>query len=76
MSTNFEKIERDIQALNSKEKATLARTLIEALDETEDQHVEEMWVKETERRYKEYKAGNIQAIPGEEAMQRARQKLK
>ena len=76
MATNFKKLQKEIRALSSKEKAELARTLIEDLDKTVDPDAEELWLKEAQQRYQDYKAGKVTAVSGEEAMQRARRRLK
>ena len=76
MASNFEKLEREVRALSSREKAVLTRMLIEDLDPTVDENVEEMWIEEAQRRYEAYRAGNLKAVPGDEAIRRARQRLK
>ncbi|MCG8554501.1 MAG: addiction module protein [Proteobacteria bacterium] len=76
MSTNYEKLEREARQLGTREKAALARTLIEDLDGITDVDVEKLWIDEAQRRYENFQSGTFQAIPGEEAMQRARQRLK
>ena len=76
MTKSFEKLEKEARALSSREKAALARTLIEDLDSAGDENVEEIWIEEAQRRYEAYRAGHLEAVPGEEAMQRARQRLK
>jgi len=76
MSTNYEKLEKEARQLDAREKAALARTLIEDLDEITEVDVEKLWVDEAQSRYEDYQSGTLQAIPGEEAMQRARQRLK
>ncbi len=76
MTTNLEKLEKEVRALSSREKAALARTLIEDLDAAVDENVEEIWIEEAQRRYAAYRAGDLEAVPGEEAMRRARQRLK
>lgn len=76
MTINFKKLEREVRALGPHEKAALARTLIEDLDASLDQDAEQVWVEEAQRRYKAYLSGELDAVPGEEAMQRARQRLK
>lgn len=76
MTTNLEKLEKEVRALSSREKAALARTLIEDLDAAVDENVEEIWIEEAQRRYEAYRAGDLGAVPGEEAMRRARQRLK
>lgn len=75
MTKSFEKLEKEARALSSREKAALARTL-EDLDSAGDENVEEIWIEEAQRRYEAYRAGDLKAVPGEEAMQRARQRLK
>ena len=76
MSIDYEKLEKEIRSLSSRKKAELARTLIEDLDTESDQDAELIWEEEAKRRYHAYQAGKLTAIPGEEAMQRARHKLK
>src|SRR5712692_589799 len=75
MATLLDELERQIRALSSKEKAALARTLIEELDPSVDPNAEQLWIEEAQRRYKAYVAGELKALPGEEAMRRARQRL-
>lgn len=76
MATNFADLEKEALALSSREKATLARALIEALDSAVDAGAEKLWIEEAQRRYQAYKSGELEAASGEEAMQRARQRLK
>lgn len=75
MTKNFEKLEKEARALSSREKAALARTLIEDLDSAVDEKIEEIWIEEAQRRYEAYRAGDLKVVPGVEAMQRARQRL-
>ena len=76
MSTNFDELEKEARQLHPREKAKLARTLIDDLDSVVDEDAEELWIEEAQRRYKAYRAGELEATAGEEAMQRARQRLK
>jgi putative addiction module component len=76
MSTHFEEIEKQARSLTSKEKAALARVLIEDLDTSVDNDVERIWIEEAQRRYTAYKKGALEALPGEEVMKRARERLK
>ena len=76
MSADFARIEEEARALEPREKAALAGTLLADLDATVDHDVEALWVAEAERRYEAYKAGKEEAVPGEEAMARARKELK
>ena len=76
MTTNFKELEKELRALGSREKAALARTLIEDLDENLDQGAEQLWIEEAQRRYQAYQTGDLKSVPGEEAMQRTRHRLK
>lgn len=76
MSTLFDELEKRARALTPKEKAALARILIDELDATADSGVEQLWLEEAHRRYDAYLRGEARAIPGDEAMTRARSGLK
>lgn len=62
--------------MGSREKAALARTLIDDLDKNLDPGAEQLWVEEAQRRYQAYQTGDLKSVPGGEAMQRARHRLK
>ena len=76
MSTHFEEIEKQAKALTAKEKAALARALIQELDNTADPAADRLWIEEAQRRYAAYLRGEIEALPGDEVMQRAREQLR
>ena len=76
MTANFKELEKEVRALGSREKAALARTLIDDLDKNLDPGAEQFWIEEAERRYQAYLTGDLKSVPGEEAMQRARHRLK
>lgn len=76
MSTSFDDIEKQARSLPFKEKAALARLLIEDLDTSVDHDVERLWVEEARRRYDAYLKGELEALAGDEVMNRARQRLK
>lgn len=66
-------------SLSREEKEALLRALIEDLDGPPDgseAEVERLWVEEARRRHEEYLRGDVKAIPGEEALARARDRLK
>ena len=62
------------QALNLqvKERAELAVYLIASLDSLDDAENEHLWLEEAERRYQEYKKGNISARLAEAVFRNAR----
>ncbi len=76
MSTRFHDLEMQARALPIKEKAALARLLIEELDTSVDADVEQLWIDEAQRRYDAYQRGELEARPGDEVMARARNRLK
>jgi putative addiction module component (TIGR02574 family) len=76
MSTRFKELEKQARALSAREKAELARVLIDDLDSSTDANAEQLWIEEAQRRYDAFAAGKLTALPGEEVMRRARQRLK
>jgi hypothetical protein len=76
MSVRFDDIERQVRLLPAKEKAALARLLIEDLDQSCDGNVEQLWIEEAQRRYDAYRRGELEARPGDEVMNRARARLR
>jgi len=76
MSTRFDYIEKEARSLPPEEKAALARILIEDLDTSADKNVERLWIEEAQRRHDAYLKGDLEALPGEEVMARARSRLK
>jgi putative addiction module component (TIGR02574 family) len=76
MSAHFDDIEKQARLLPLKEKAALARVLIEELDTSVDTDAEQLWIAEAQRRYDAYLKGELEAFPGDEVMARARGRLK
>ena len=76
MSALFEELEKQTRLLTPQEKATLARILIEELDPSVDSEVEQIWIAEAQRRYQAYLKREIESLPGDEVMSRARNRLK
>jgi putative addiction module component (TIGR02574 family) len=74
--SKFDDIAKQARALSREEKAALARVLIDDLDPTSDPGVEELWLEEARRRYEAYLRGEMRAIPDDEAMARARSRLR
>jgi hypothetical protein len=75
MSTLLDDLERQARALTSREKATLARILIEELDPALDAEVEQLWIAEASRRYEAFLNGELEALPGDDVMARAGSRL-
>ena len=76
MSAHFDDIERQARLLPLKQKAALARLLIEELDTSVDADAEQLWVDEAQRRYDAYLKGELEALPGDDVMARARNRIK
>jgi len=76
MCSLFDEVEKRARDLTPQEKAALARMLIEQLDTDFDADAEQLWVDEAQRRYDAYLKGELNAVPGEDAMRRARSRLK
>lgn len=76
MSALFDELEKQARTLTAGEKATLARILIDDLDPSLDADVEKLWVAEAQRRYEAFRNGELEALPGDDVMVRARRRLK
>ena len=59
-----------------KEKAALARVLIEELDASIDVDADRLWIDEAQRRHDAYLKGELEALPGDDVMARARNRIK
>jgi hypothetical protein len=70
MSLN--EIEAEIKKLDLKDRATLAKWVVESLDDLSEAEVEVLWAEEAERRLDEMEQGLVPEIPAEEALRRAR----
>jgi putative addiction module component (TIGR02574 family) len=76
MNSPFHDMEMQARVLPIKEKAALARLLIEELAKTVDVDAHQLWIDEAQRRYGAYQNGELEARPGDEVMARARNRLK
>jgi hypothetical protein len=71
----IEKLEEELLKLSGPEKKQLLRRLIADLDEEQDEDVERAWLEEAQLRYRELKDGVVKAIPAEETIAKARERL-
>ena len=76
MLPNLKEFEAKALKLSLTDRALLAEHLIKSLDTVDDAENERLWVKEAERRYHEYKKGNISARSADDVLQDARLKIK
>jgi hypothetical protein len=75
MSAHFDDIEKQARLLPLKQKAALARLLIEEVDASVDADLERLWVEEAQRRYDAYLKGELEALEGDDVMKRARSRV-
>jgi putative addiction module component (TIGR02574 family) len=76
MSVVVEEIEAKIRELSLEDKTELLRALIAELDGPADEGVEQAWLEEAQRRHQEIVDGKVQPIPGDQAFERLRARLK
>jgi putative addiction module component (TIGR02574 family) len=69
-------LEEKALKLPLKERAKLAEHLIRSIENISDLENESLWIKEAERRYQEYKKGNIKSRPAEEVLKSALKRIK
>jgi putative addiction module component (TIGR02574 family) len=70
MSEKGQKVLEEALALPPEDRADLAATLIESLDEKEDEAVEEAWAREIQQRMREVESGAVKTVPWSEARKR------
>lgn len=69
---NIKEIEAEIQKLDLRDRATLAKWIVESLDDLSEAEVEALWAEEAERRLDELEQGLVTEIPDREVLRRAR----
>ena len=69
---SLKELEAEIKKLDLKERARLAKRLVESLDELSKAEIEALWAEEAELRLDELEQGSVNEIPAEEALRRAR----
>jgi putative addiction module component (TIGR02574 family) len=65
-------IETEIKKLGLKDRAALAKWIVDSLDELSAAEVEALWVEEAERRLDEVERGSAPEIPAQDVLRRAR----
>jgi hypothetical protein len=69
---SLKELKAEIKKLNLKDRAMLAKWIVESLDELSNAEIEALWVEEAELRLNEMEKGSVTEIPTEEALRRAR----
>lgn len=75
MTLTVEQIAEEALALPIEARALLADRLVESLDPAEDGYIRQLWTAEAQRRLDDVRAGRVQTIPGDEALERVRRNL-
>lgn len=57
-------------------RAELASQLLESLDDLSEEESDRLWAQEAERRYADYKSGNVDSTPAEEVFARLQSRKK
>jgi len=68
----IKELEAEINKLDLKDRAALAKRIVESLDELSEAEIEALWTEEAEQRLAELEQGLVKEIPAEEALRRAR----
>jgi putative addiction module component (TIGR02574 family) len=71
-SYELQELEAQIRKLTLKDRATLAKWIVESLDDLSASEIEALWVDEAGRRLDELEQGLVAEIPAEEVLRRAR----
>lgn len=70
MTAKARKVFAEALTLDPAERADLAASLLDSLEDGEDADAEQAWAQEIERRMREVEAGTVKTIPWSEARQR------
>ena len=76
MADPARKLEAEALKLPPEERARLAERLISSLDQEADADVEELWLREAERRLEELESGAVSAVPADRVIEKARSTLR
>jgi putative addiction module component (TIGR02574 family) len=69
---SLEELVAEVKKLSLEDRASLAKWIVESLDELSDAEIEALWVQEAERRLDELEQGRATEISAEEVLRRAR----
>jgi putative addiction module component (TIGR02574 family) len=76
MSTDVAEIEAKIRSLSPEDRTELLRALIADLDGPAEADVEQAWLAEAQRRYREVVEGKVKPVPGARVFENLRSRLK
>lgn len=65
-------LEVEIRKLPLRDRARLAKRLVESLDDLSEAEMDALWIEEAERRLDEMEQGQVAEVPADEALRRIR----
>ena len=68
----IDELKREVLGLDPPARASLARDLLESLDNLTEAEIEQLWLEEAERRHQQIVDGAVQTVSMEEALSEAR----
>jgi hypothetical protein len=69
---SIEELEVEIKKLTLRDRAALAKWVVESLDELSASEIETLWAEKAEHRLDELEQGLVTEIPAEDVLRRAR----
>ena len=75
MSPELLKVEEQALLLSPGDREALVERLLGSLGQEGVPEIDPAWIAEAERRYREYKEGRVEGIPGERVFEEIRQEL-
>jgi len=75
MQTDADRIAEEARRLTTIDRARLADHLVDSLDGATFSEIDRLWADEARRRRDEVRTGEVEPIPGEEALRRVREEL-
>ena len=75
MQTTLSVIEEKALQLSKKERGLLAEKLLRSIDDNSLTEIDELWIKEAEKRYNDYLAGKTKGIQGDKIFSDIKQEL-
>lgn len=76
MSRGLKDIAAEVLELPLTARAELASKLLDSLEDLSEEENDQLWAYEADRRFTEYKAGNLESITAEELFFRLRSRRK
>ncbi|MBN1902427.1 addiction module protein [Candidatus Sumerlaeota bacterium] len=69
---SLKEIEAEIKKMDLKKRASLAKWIVESLDDLSEAEIETLWIEEAERRLDEMEQGKASEIPAKDILRRTR----